>query len=152
MSEWKDRKGVVVPLGLLATTVWAYVLYTLVAAWPSAEPEPLVSSLRPPRVVEAVTHVWQDDFRDPFSATVRSEAPVPHAQQNVSTTPDVTIRMRLVGVVDGTAMVETASGVVVLAIRGDSIDGVRVIEVTSSTVKLRHRGRTVTLSLDTTQQ
>lgn len=148
MREWHDRKSLVVPLGVLAVTVWAYVLYTLVAAWPASEPDVQVPSLQAPDVTETIAHVWQDDFRDPFSSTVRSEPPVSRVPRNVSATPEVVVRLRLIGVVDGTAMLEQPDGGVLLARRGTDVEGGQVTSVSPEAVVLRIRGRTQTLRLE----
>lgn len=149
MREWSDRKGVVVPLGLLAVTVWAYVLYTLVAAWPASESEVLVPTLRATQEIETVAHVWQDDFRDPFVGPVRSDTSVRNIRaQQVEAEVSEPLRLRLLGVVDGTAMLEKSDGSVVLARRGTEVGVGKVVAITSTSVTLRVRTGTRVISID----
>ncbi|MEL6443168.1 MAG: hypothetical protein AAF089_04255 [Bacteroidota bacterium] len=148
MREWNDRKSVVVPLGVLAVTVWAYVLYTLVAAWPASEPEVPGPTLRTAEGIVTVAHVWGKDFRDPFSGAERPGASVASVQLDAPATPDVAVRLRLIGVVDGTAMLEQPDGAVILVRRGAQVDGGRVTSMTSETIVLRIQGRTQTLTLE----
>lgn len=152
MSQWQDRKAVLVSLGIAAVAVWVAVVHTVVSKWPTAEATPVIVQAEAAPEVRPIVHEWGGNFRDPFSgtapqaATARSE----RAQQPESVRPE-TIRLRLIGIVDGTAMVETATGAVVLAKRGDSVDNARISDMTTSTVTLRYRGDTITLSLDSVQ-
>lgn len=149
MSERRDRKAVVVPLGILAAAVWAYVFYTLALAWSAPAAPDSVVLPEIPEQVNAVTHVWQDDFRDPFGSATRSSTLLQsgRTQQDAAATPDP-IRLRLIGVVDGTAMLEQPDGSVVMARRGTEVRGGRVVAVSATTVTIRRQQQLVEITLE----
>lgn len=148
MSEWRDRKGVLIPLGVLAMVVWSLVIHTALTSWQTPEPAAQTAPMQAAQGVEVVAHVWQEDFRDPFSApsTVRSTTSRP----SVSATPvdDAPLSLRLVGIVDGTAMLETAPGSVVLTGVGDVVSEARVVSISATAVIVSQSGRRHTLTMD----
>lgn len=147
MSDWEDRKGVVVPLGLLAVGVWSYVLYTIVAAWPAEVVLTSAALTQTAPIVEVVEHVWRDDFRDPFVLAVHSGASLPREARPLPDSPEPP-PFRLIGVVDGTAMLETSSATVELVRRGGYVGEAYVIGVTADSIELRFKGRAYTLLMD----
>lgn len=142
---WKDRKGVVVPLAVLAVSVWGYVGYLLVApseAPPSPPPRPA-----PVPATSASVHAWRADFRDPFQEPAPRPAASPGPDREVQA-PSQLPAFGLLGLVDGTATIVAPNGEVFLATRGSTWGDTQVLSVSESTVTLRHAGRTKTLTWD----
>lgn len=159
-ASWKDRKGTVALLLVLAAVVWGWNVYLVASGLASedelAAPLPTAAGRVAPTASSAS---WDDAVRDPFERVrpTRPSAPGQRAAQERGAqeggAAPVPFPYRLLGVVDGTAMLELAGGGPTwMARRGATreVGGqeARVVRVGEGEVVVRYGGRTLTLTLE----
>ncbi len=149
-ANWKERKGIVLVLLVAVVGIWGYAGYTLFstlgAVGDEAVSERVVPSERPrasPPPVDRSAFVYTGAFRDPFGSAYReavalSPSSTPRTQPAPEPEPP---SVRILGLVNETATVETASGAIRFVRRGDEVDGARVTAVRASGITLRKAGR-----------
>lgn len=156
-GSWEGRRGLVAVLAVAVVGIWGYVGYVLVAGLTAVDESEVVVARpeavrnRAPRVDrEAFTYAGH--FRDPFLPAFHEEPGTAEAlgdgaaEEEPPPEPEPP-SVRLLGVIDGTATVETAAGSVAFVRRGDEVEGAQVTAVSEQGLTLHRDGRTYEIPL-----
>lgn len=154
-QDWRGRKGLLALLTLVALAVWAGVVFRATGGFQeegsSAPVRETVSGVNPIR--QPAPFTYRGEARDIF------EPPPPSRRDCTSVSPPAEIkrtpsglpplRQRLVGLVDGTALLSDSGGTTAFVQEGDVFQRYTVTAIEADYVILTAAGRADTLRIRT---
>lgn len=154
MTDWRERKSVLVGLVALACGVWGYNAYQVTGALS----EPAVPAASSPEAAPLPRSFERGSFgghfRDPFSpvrSPIRGAEPVAEEEEMAYAAPaQEPIRLpgfRLVGIVGKTALIVASDGRTRAVKAGEHLEGVGIRRVEPDAVELDVQGETLYLEL-----
>lgn len=154
MKEFLETTIGKIILGVVVAAVWGinFVNFSELAGQNEQIAEPSISeiSLEDLELPNAKIYTYWASGRDPFFsiAPVRQTSPEPVTRRNAPQQVYQPPVLFLTGIMDGLAVISSATGETHLVSKGEVFNGVSVLEVWQDSVLLQHQKNKITLTIN----